>query len=60
MPRMNYTTKRGRVHLHSEKQHRYMHFKKLDHTHHEEGKEVRETFPQGKLKKRTYRTKRTR
>lgn len=47
---LDYTTRRGRTHLHSEKQHRFMHARLSegdhsgDHTHIEaHGKRVRET-----------------
>ena len=52
---MEYTTRRGRTHSHSVKEHRLLHGRKLDHTHiNPDGSRTRETFARGKLKRTRY------
>lgn len=45
-----FTIRRGRTKLTSDKQHRYMHFMKLDHTHHmSNGDIIRHRWEKGKF-----------
>ncbi len=58
---ISYTTRRGRTHGHSKKQHGKLHVEKADHTHiNPDGSRTRETFERGKLVKRHYRPRRSR